>query len=88
MLALPSKPWKKVKIEPLAGSDYRIVFVSELASEAEFLEVVTEDIEDALGPGDRLGTPDWPTRSLPLTTADLPAFKRNLVFVCIMVQQE
>jgi len=88
MLALPSKPWKKVRIEALADQGYRVVFVSEMASEAEFLETIEEDIADILGANDELGPPDWPTRSFTLTTSDLPGFKRNLVFACIMVELE
>ena len=88
MLALPSKPWKKVRVEALTEQSFRIVFVSEIATEAEFLEAVAEDIAGALGANDALGPPDWPTRSVTLTTADLPGFKRNLVFACVMVALE
>lgn len=88
MLALPSKPWKKVKIEALAEDRYRIVFRTEIPTEAEFLETIEEDIREVLGANDELGAPDWPARSITLTTPDLPGFKRNLVFACIMVELE
>jgi len=88
MLALPSKPWKKVRIEALADQQYRLVFVSEFADEAEFTETVDEDVRDILGSADVLGTADWPTRSVVVATPDLTGLKRNLVFACIMVELE
>lgn len=86
MLSLPSKPWKKVRIEPLWGDDYRITFVSPFADEAQFREAIDEDLVSSLGQQDKLGTPDWPSRSLTLTSADLPAFKRKLVYASIMIE--
>ena len=88
MISLPSKPWKKVKIVALPEQRYRIVFVSEMPTEADLCEVVEKDIAPSIGPGDELGTVDWPSRSVTLTTQDLPTFKRNLVFACIMVDIE
>ena len=46
-------------------------------SEAQFLEVVEEDLGSSIGEGDRLGQPDWDSRSVTLTTADLAAFIRQ-----------
>ena len=86
MLSLPSKPWKRVKIDQLGGQEYRITFVSPLDSEAEFLEVVEEDLGASIGVQDRLGKPDWESRSVGLTTADLPAFKRKLIYASIMIE--
>lgn len=85
MISLPSKPWKKVRIEA-ADEGYRIVLVTEISNEAEFLEVIRNDITPCLGPHDELSPPDWPSRSVTLTTLDLPTFKRNLVFACVMVE--
>jgi hypothetical protein len=86
--SLPSKPWKKVAIEALAEHRYRILFLSEFSSEAEFLQAVEEDIVSSLGLDDEMGTPDWPSRSVTLTTPELTAFKRNLVFACVMVEPQ
>ena len=86
MLALPSKPWKKVRIEALAEHRYRIVFLTQMPTEADFVEAIEEDIKASLGTNDELGPPDCPTRSITLTTADLPGFKRNLVFASVMVE--
>lgn len=88
MLSLPSKPWKKVKIVALQQEHYRIVFLTEMSTEAALREVIDEDIAPGLGPRDELGPVDWPTRSVTLRTPDLPTFKRNLVFACIMVEAE
>ena len=86
MLSLPSKPWKKVKIDALGGKDFRITFLSELENEAQFLEVIGEDIVSSLGEQDRLGEPDWQSRSVTLSTPDLAAVKRKLVYASIMIE--
>ncbi|MGP1679769.1 MAG: hypothetical protein ACTS6J_21770 [Burkholderiales bacterium] len=88
MISLPSKPWKKVKIVALPEQRYRIEFLTELPTEADMREVVEKDIAPSLGPRDELGSLDWPSRSVTLTTLDLATFKRNLVFACIMVEVE
>lgn len=86
MLSLPSKPWKKIKIETLGEQEFRITFLSPLADEAQFLEVIEEDLGASIGEQDRLGQPDWPSRSVMLSTVDLAAFKRKLVYACIMIE--
>jgi hypothetical protein len=88
VISLPSKPWKKVKLVALPEQRYRIEFLTELSTEADLREVVEKDIAPSLGPRDELGPIDWPSRSVTLTTFDLPTFKRNLVFACIMVEAE
>lgn len=86
MLSLPSKPWKKVKIDALGEREYRITFLSPLDDEAGFLEVIEEDLVSCLGERDRLGKPDWPSRSVTLSTGDLAAVKRKLVYASIMIE--
>ena len=86
MLSLPSKPWKKVRLDDLGEQRFRIVFLTEMPAEADFLEAVERDIRPALGVKDELGPPDWPSRSVMLTTRDLTTFKRNMVFACVMIQ--
>ncbi len=88
MISLPSKPWKKVRIVALSEQRYRIVLLTEMPTEADLHEVVKNDISPSLGPRDELGPVDWQSRSVTLTTLDLPTFKRNLVFACIMVEIE
>ncbi len=84
VLSLPSKPWKKVKITALSEQCYRIAFLTEMSSEAALREAVEKDITPSLGARDELGQVDWPSRSVTLMTLDLPTFKRNLVFACVM----
>ncbi len=86
MLSLPSKPWKKVKLEPLGEDQYRITFLSPFEEKAQFLAVIEADIAAGLGEGDRLGEPDWPSRSVTMWTADLPSFDRKLVFASIIIE--
>jgi len=86
MLSLPSKPWKKVKIDPLGGEEYRLTFLSPLENELQFREAVAEDIASSLGEQDRLGQADWQSRSVTLSTTDLKAFKRKLIFASVMIE--
>jgi|TARA_Y100000031_G_scaffold142435_1_gene171941 hypothetical protein len=88
MQSLPSKPWKKVIIDELGEDGIRLTFLSELENEAQFEEVIEEDIVASLGPDDRIGEPDWPSRSVTLTTSDLRAFKRKLVYASIMIEND
>jgi hypothetical protein len=86
VLSLPSKPWKKVRISDLDDKNFRITFVTELDNEAQFREIIEEDIVASLGPHDNMVAADWPSRSVIVTTADLAALKRNLVYASIMVE--
>lgn len=88
MISLPSKPWKKIKIEVVAEPLYRIVFLTDMPTEAALLEAVDKDIRPSLGAGDALDSPDWDSRSVMLSTTDLRTFKRNLVYACVMVELE
>ena len=85
VLSLPSKPWKKVKVEALGGPRLRIVLLTDLPDEAAFLKVIDEDLRLCLGAGDALEPPDWPSRSVVLETRDLPGLKRNLVVASVMI---
>jgi hypothetical protein len=86
VLSLPSKPWKKVRISELGERNFQITFVTELENEAQFREIIEEDIAVSLGPQDSLGAADWVSRSVIITTADLTVLKRNLVYASIMVE--
>jgi hypothetical protein len=88
VLSLPSKPWKKVRISGLRDRNFRITFVTELDNEVQLNEIIEEDIATSLGPQDSLGAADWPSRSVVVTTADLAALKRNLVYASIMVEAD
>lgn len=86
MLSLPSKPWKKVRIDELGNDQLRVVFVSDLESEAQFDEVIAEDIVASLGEHDDIISRDWPSRSMVVRTASPVIFRRNLVFASIMIE--
>ena len=88
MQSLPSKPWKKVTIDELGEGGIRVTFLSELENEAQFEAVIEEDIVASLGAGDRIGERDWPSRGVTLTTSDLRAFKRKLVYASIMIEND
>lgn len=88
MLSLPSKPWKKVRIDELGNGELRLTFLSDLESEAQFEEVIQKDIVPSLDTKDRLVGQDWPSRSVVVQTLNPAMFKRNLVFACIMVEIE
>jgi hypothetical protein len=88
MLSLPSKPWKTVALDELGHGEIRLTFVSQLTDEAQFDEVIEQDIAASMGPEDRLGERDWPSRSVSLTVSDLRAFKRKLIFACIMIEND
>jgi len=87
VISLPSKPWKKVRIEA-TGGNYRVVLVTEVPDESGFLEIIRNDIAPCVGSGDQLSQPDWASRSVTLATPDLSTFKRNLIFACVMVEIE
>jgi hypothetical protein len=88
MLSLPSKPWKKIKLETVGKDSYRLVFLTDMATEDEFNETIGKDVVPCLTPKDSLGPADWASRSVTFTTKDLVTFKRNLVFACLMVEIE
>lgn len=86
MLSLPSKPWKKVKIDAIDEGTFRITFLSRLEDEAEFRETIEEDIVSSLVGSDRIGEPDWASRSVTFTTTNLAEVRRRLIFACIMIE--
>jgi hypothetical protein len=76
VLSLPSKPWKKVKIEAVAEHRHRIVFLTEFADEAAFRGAVDEDIRPSLGVSDEVVRPTgrreasrWPRPTSPRSSA-------------------
>ncbi len=88
MLSLPSKPWKKVKIHQLNEKLYKIAFVSPLNSEAEFRKTIRDDLELCLDEGDEIRDTDWTSRTVVLSTGDFQTFKRRLVYVCILIEND
>ncbi len=88
MLSLPTKPWKKVKIDNLRQGEFLLTFLSEFESKAQFDEVIKEDIVASLGSQDQIGERNWALRNVAVTTPDLEAFKRRLVYACIMIEND
>jgi hypothetical protein len=86
VLSLPSKPWKKVRIVPLEKDGFRVTILSELKSQAEFDEIIEEDIVASLGEHGRVVTRDWPSRCVDVSTPELGLFKRNLIFASVMIE--
>lgn len=88
MLSLPSKPWKKVKIEKKKEGKYLITFLSPLKKSAEFERIVEEDLKECLGEKDRFGAPKWKTKSIPLSTQDIQSFRRRLLYQRIFIEED
>ena len=78
MLRLPQKP--KIKIEVSGDNQYLITFLGRIKNEYEFKDMIYLHIEKALGVSDSLMNPHWSSRSVTLTTDDIRAFERRLVF--------
>lgn len=87
MLSLPSKPWKKARVEPIEEDLYRLTFVEPLPSRREF-EKTVHDLEDLVSDGEEVVFKDADARQLQLRIKDLKVFKRRLVFLNISIVQE
>jgi len=88
MLSLPQKPWKRIRVERQDANRYLIAFMSPMKKEKEFRKALREDLESCLSEGDTLSDPKWDAKSVVLVTEDFETFKRRLVYVCIMVEEE
>ena len=88
MLSLPSKPWKKVRIEEKKEGKYLITFLSPLKNKGEFKRVIEEDLKYCLGEKDGLSGPKWNTRSVTLSTQDIQSFRRRLLYERIFIEEE
>ena len=87
MLKLPSKRWKKVRVETEEQGRYTLCFTSTLKDEQELREIVEEDISECLGEGDRVISAQWDAKSVAVETSDWETFKRRLVFVNIVIEE-
>ena len=88
MLSLPSKPWKKIKVEQEEDGQYTVTFLSRLKDEAEFKKIISKDLERCLGQQDSLTSPQWDTRSIILKIRDSESFKRKLARVSILIETD
>ena len=82
MLKLPSKP--KVKIEDAGNGRYTVSFLSPIKDEEEFNKLVRLHLEKGLNDGDALSNPQWDTRSVTLSSSDIGAYEKKLIFVQIV----
>ena len=83
MLKLPSKKWKKVRIESEQPGIYTLLFLSPLKDADELRDILEEDIEMCLDLGDRVIDLHWDSKSVTLEIADIASFKRRLLFISI-----
>jgi hypothetical protein len=88
MLSLPSKPWKKVKIEGKKEGKYLLTFLTPIKESAEFERIIEEDLKYCLGEKDRFGPPKWKTKSIPLFTPDIQSFRRRLLYQRIFIEDD
>jgi hypothetical protein len=78
MLRLPQKP--KIKIERSGDHQYLITFLGRIKNEHEFNEMLYLHMEKALAVGDALKNPHWGSKSVTITTDDIRALERRLIF--------
>lgn len=88
MLSLPSKPWKKIKIDHEENNRYVITFISRIEHEVDFHKTLHDDLELCISGDDALSDACWETKSVVLTTEDFALFKKRLVYVCIMIEND
>ncbi|WP_054030587.1 hypothetical protein [Desulfatitalea tepidiphila] len=87
MLSLPSKPWKKVRIELIGQNLCRLTFLNPIPSVREF-EQFLEDLEDVISDNEDIVIRDFGKRYVELRITDYKSFKIRLVFLNISVAQE
>jgi hypothetical protein len=78
MLRLPQKP--KIKIEYAGDNQYRITFLGRIKNEHEFNKMLYLHLEKALGVDDAIEIPHWDSKSATVSTNDIRALERRLIF--------
>ena len=78
MLRLPKKP--KIRIEHAGDNQYLITFLGRIKNEHEFNDMLYNHLEMALGVDDALKNPNWSSKSVTVSTDDIRALERRLVF--------
>jgi hypothetical protein len=78
MLRLPKKP--KIKIEHAGNNQYLITFLGRIKNEHDFNDMLYNHLERSLGVGDVLKNAHWRSGSVTVTTDDIRALERRLVF--------
>ena len=77
MLFLPKKP--KIKIAYAGNNQYLINFLGRIKNEKEFNDMLYH-LEKALGVNDSFKNPDWRSQSVIVSTDDIQALERRIVF--------
>ena len=78
MLRLPQKP--KIKIENTGDNQYLVTFLGRIKNEHAFNDMLYLHLEKALGIGDALKDPQWRSKSVTITTNDIRALERRLIY--------
>ena len=77
MLFLPKKP--KIKIENAGSDQYLVNFLGRIKNEKEFNDMLYH-LERSLGVNDSFKNPDWRSQSVIVSTDDIQALERRIVF--------
>ncbi len=85
MLILPSKKWKKVRICQVDLERYSLFILAPVKNMAELRKIAEDDIEECLGPEDRIISLHLDDKSVTLEIADIEYFKRRLLYLNIDV---
>jgi hypothetical protein len=78
MLFLPKKP--KIRIETAGDNQYLVTFLGRITDEQEFNDMLYDHLQKALGVNDSFKDPDWRSQSVVVSTDDIEAFERRIVF--------
>jgi hypothetical protein len=88
MRTMPLKPLKKVRVDHEDPTRYTVTVLSPVRDQAEFEEIIREDVRACLGPFDGFVNADWETRSFTLVTQDFYTFKHKLIYRRYLVRDE
>jgi hypothetical protein len=88
MRTMPLKPLKRVSVRQDAPTRFTITVLSSVRDEAEFGQILREDVRACLGTCDAFVDADWERRSFTLVTQDFGAFKHKLIYRRYLVRDE
>lgn len=88
MRTMPLKPLKKVRVDQQDPTRFTVTVLSPVRDQAEFEEIIREDIRPCLGVFDGFVNADWDTRSFTLVTQDYYTFKHKLIYRRYLVRDE
>ena len=88
MRTMPLKPLKKVRVTQEDRGRYTVTLLSPIRDEAEFEEIIRQDVRVCLGPFDAFVDEDWEKKSFTLVTQDFQTFKHKLIYRRYLVRDE